>query len=174
MKRSSSPGKSFKGGSSGLVRSVTPTDIAGALGFRSFGRIPPLAISCSQGVYVSLLQKVTSIILFTLSLIPLFDQILNHPEREANWETDDKEFYRTSYPIFFHMVTAMLPHFMSFAIILYMFDFMTYPIARAIYTHDHDLHDLPPSHGDRIDRVLNPWNDLGILQLVSEPTRLMY
>ncbi|GKF24680.1 hypothetical protein Tco_0077002, partial [Tanacetum coccineum] len=25
-----------------------------------------------------------------------------------------------------------------------------------------------------IDRVLHTWNDLGILQLVSEPTRLMY
>ncbi|GJX08497.1 hypothetical protein Tco_0196429 [Tanacetum coccineum] len=39
------------------------------------------------------------------------------------------------------------PIFMSFAMILYMFDFKTYSIARAIYTHDHDLHDLPPSHG---------------------------
>ncbi|GJX61277.1 putative reverse transcriptase domain-containing protein [Tanacetum coccineum] len=41
------------------------------------------------------------------------------------------------------------PIFMSFAMILYMFDFKTYSIARAIYTHDHDLHDLPPSHGER-------------------------
>ena len=29
-----------------------------------------------------------------------------------------------------------------------MFYFMPYSIARAIYMHDHDLHDLlPPSHG---------------------------
>ncbi|GKC66470.1 hypothetical protein Tco_1099068, partial [Tanacetum coccineum] len=43
------------------------------------------------------------------------------------------------------------PIFMSFAMILYMFDFKTYSIARAIYTHDHDLHDLPPSHGGFMD-----------------------
>ncbi|GJR09672.1 hypothetical protein Tco_0792324 [Tanacetum coccineum] len=46
------------------------------------------------------------------------------------------------------------PIFMSFAMILYMFDFMTYSIARAIYTHDHDLHDLPPSHGGAYGCIL--------------------
>ncbi|GJZ72016.1 putative reverse transcriptase domain-containing protein [Tanacetum coccineum] len=46
------------------------------------------------------------------------------------------------------------PIFMSFAMILYMFDFKTYSIARAIYTHDHDLHDLPPSHGGAYGCIL--------------------
>ncbi|GJV55342.1 putative reverse transcriptase domain, reverse transcriptase zinc-binding domain protein [Tanacetum coccineum] len=41
----------------------------------------------------------------------------------------------------------MLPHFYVFCHDPLHVDFMTYSIARAIYTHDHDLHDLPPSHG---------------------------
>ncbi|GJU70852.1 retrovirus-related pol polyprotein from transposon TNT 1-94 [Tanacetum coccineum] len=44
-------------------------------------------------------------------------------------------------------ITAMLPHFYVFCHDPLHVDFMTYSIARAIYTHDHDLHDLPPSHG---------------------------
>ncbi|GKA05672.1 hypothetical protein Tco_0684792, partial [Tanacetum coccineum] len=58
------------------------------------------------------------------------------------------------------------PIFMSFAMILYMFDFKTYSIARAIYTHDHDLHDLPPSHGviEHIDSL----DDDNILDLESD------
>ncbi|GJX33362.1 hypothetical protein Tco_0243217 [Tanacetum coccineum] len=52
------------------------------------------------------------------------------------------------------------PIFMSFAMILYMFDFKTYSIARAIYTHDHDLHDLPPSHGGSVVATENTCSDV--------------
>ncbi|GJZ32598.1 hypothetical protein Tco_0578034 [Tanacetum coccineum] len=55
------------------------------------------------------------------------------------------------------------PIFMSFAMILYMFDFKTYSIARAIYTHDHDLHDLPPSHGGYL--AMGFWEDEDVLRM---------
>ncbi|GJT80105.1 hypothetical protein Tco_1054447 [Tanacetum coccineum] len=63
------------------------------------------------------------------------------------------------------------PFFMSFAMILYMFDFMTYSIARAIYTHDHDLHDLPPSHGGYHDRGLMRAPVSRLFRLRSELSR---
>ncbi|GJW01315.1 putative nucleotidyltransferase, ribonuclease H [Tanacetum coccineum] len=52
--------------------------------------------------------------------------------------------------------TAMLPHFYVFCHDPLHVDFMTYSIARAIYTHDHDLHDLPPSHGDDFEAPQSP------------------
>ncbi|GJS96487.1 hypothetical protein Tco_0803455 [Tanacetum coccineum] len=51
------------------------------------------------------------------------------------------------FPLLLDIRTAMLPHFYVFCHDPLHVDFMTYSIARAIYTHDHDLHDLPPSHG---------------------------
>ncbi|GKD53920.1 hypothetical protein Tco_1287307, partial [Tanacetum coccineum] len=57
--------------------------------------------------------------------------------------------------ILLHLVrTAMLPHFYVFCHDPLHVDFMTYSIARAIYTHDHDLHDLPPSHGGAYGCIL--------------------
>ncbi|GJW37921.1 retrotransposon protein, putative, ty1-copia subclass [Tanacetum coccineum] len=76
---------------------------------------------------------------------------LNEPEAILNCQDRVRIFRPFSKDILsFHDSSPELlcfPIFMSFAMILYMFDFKTYSIARAIYTHDHDLHDLPPSHG---------------------------
>ncbi|GJW28995.1 putative reverse transcriptase domain-containing protein [Tanacetum coccineum] len=57
-------------------------------------------------------------------------------------------FLSVSFRLLLDIRTAMLPHFYVFCHDPLHVDFMTYSIARAIYTHDHDLHDLPPSHGE--------------------------
>ncbi|GJR92988.1 retrotransposon protein, putative, ty3-gypsy subclass [Tanacetum coccineum] len=118
-----------------------------------------------QGVLLSQSQRLStyqiysrlqSIILFTFASYP-FDQIredLSYTE-EPESILDRQDRVRIFRPfskdiLSFHDSSPELlcfPIFMSFAMILYMFDFKTYSIARAIYTHDHDLHDLPPSHG---------------------------
>ncbi|GJZ60232.1 reverse transcriptase domain-containing protein [Tanacetum coccineum] len=51
------------------------------------------------------------------------------------------------------MRTAMLPHFYVFCHDPLHVDFMTYSIARAIYTQDHDLHDYPPSSWRYLEEI---------------------